>query len=56
MNNLSTAFLFVVAVLAVPAVCSAVEAVSVPEPATSLLVAAGSLGVLGLARFRGRSK
>ena len=56
MKTLSTVFLFVVAVLAVPAVCSAVEPINVPEPATSLLIAAGSLGVVGLARLRGNSK
>jgi len=51
-----TALIFILSVIAVPAIGSAtgLEPVTVPEPATALLLAAGGLGLAGLATRKRR--
>jgi hypothetical protein len=52
MKNLTTGFIFLLAVVGLPSISAAVigEPVPVPEPATALLLAAGGFGVFSLAR------
>lgn len=52
MRKLRIGFIFVLAIIGVPSICAAVigEPITVPEPTTALLLAAGGFGVFGLAR------
>jgi hypothetical protein len=56
-KSVAPVVLLLVAAVMVPSVCeAALEPISVPEPATALLLAASTLGAAGYARLRRRSK
>lgn len=54
MRKLTIGFVFMLAIVGLPAISSALglEPVTVPEPATALLLAAAGFGLAGLARKR----
>jgi hypothetical protein len=56
-KSVTPVVLLLLAAVLVPGISeAALEPISVPEPATALLLAAGTLGAAGYARLRRRSK
>jgi len=56
MRKLIIGFVFVLAIIGAPVISSALglEPVTVPEPTTALLLAAGGAGLVSVARYKRR--